>query len=423
MPSDTISISGKLNVEFLKIASSATETYIAVGMATDKMFSFAERNLNQSKVFKVVIGVHMPTPPDVMEKLWGLKSDGRLTVGIFTERFFHAKMYLFYLKDQWIAFVGSGNLTDGGWRGNEELFVKINDQDNCLALLEQFKTWETKSLPITQEFLTAYAKSFEINKGLENQKRKNIEDLVDKLNEKFNIDNIDFSAQFFKKSDHMAFERSKVSLDDPEVLIERTKVRNKLYRLNDLVSEMLPDHWDIHDHYIPEHIASHVETRNHDQALVRSLWVGYGRSEPALKLYGNFKTTPLYFMRMQFIIHYDSVGFWLMPGKAGAGEVDRNNFADKMKDATYRQLFFKLLTGLGEPYWIDISNDLKSVSFFSSADELWNYTKRDRQQFYFTIGRDYSIGDPKLSVNNIVNTCLEEFTKYYPVYDMILHRL
>jgi len=412
----------KFSWEFSQIASKATEVYIAVGMITQSKFDFAIRQLKSIETIKIIVGVHMPTPPSMMDILYQKTLDHSLCAKIYTKKFFHPKLYLFNIAGEWLAFVGSGNFTNGGWVDNEELFVKISDEETIQNLKCQFSMWEGDAQAITEDFLGLYKSQFELNEGLEVQKQKNLKFLVDKLNGTLDFDTVNFTNQFFDKSDFMAFHPSKTMYDTPDILAERNRVRGKLYRLENLLSVQIPKNWNVESHYINEYVVSQIDTANHDEANVRSLWVGYGRDQAALKAYGDHNTTPLYFMRLQIIIHHESVGFWLMPGKAGAGHVDRKYFAEQMQNQNYKDHFFSLLTQLGDKYWIDIAGENRMVTSFSNAEELLDYTKKDKIHQYFTIGIDYKMGDKKLSINEIVKTCLTEFGKFQPIYEMIRHK-
>ena len=165
----------------------------------------------------------------------------------------------------------SGKFTDGGWFQNEDLFIRITDQQACLQLKEKFDHWAAESRVIDDRFLNAYGQTFVKTGRLEGDKKKNIMDLLDQLNSTFNIDIIDFSGQFFQKEDVMAFRPKITNLDTPEVLEERKRVRNKLYSLNDLLSPKIPPAWRVAFHYDPHHVVSHEETKNHHDFRVRSL--------------------------------------------------------------------------------------------------------------------------------------------------------
>lgn len=418
-----VTIASKLSIEFSKVAKRITKCYIAVGMITDHMLDFTIRQMETCTECYILCGVHMTTTPTVMSKLQILTKSNKLKSGVYTKQFFHSKLYLFRTENEWIAFVGSGNFTDGGWRGNEELFVKITNQESCAALLDKFNTWFRIAEPITDNFIDLYTQNYFSNTRLEKEKIKNTNALVDKLHAKFNIENVDFNDQFFKKDDVLAFQPGKTHLDTPDILAERKLMSNKLYLLNSMLVAKMPPAWELVPHYKNEHIVSNIETRHHHDDNVRSLWVGYGRGETQLKRYDKYagsNNTPLFFMRMQVIASYDKVGVWLMPGKNNAGQIDRESFASKMNEAAYAQKFFELLTGLGSPYWIEVANDLQPVTVFTKREDLQEYVSKDNwRKDYFIIGRDYELGDDSLTTNNIVETCLVNFAKYKPIYEMI----
>lgn len=422
IPNTESLIANKISIEFNKIAKDVTSCYVAVGMITNRMFDFANRNLPNCRDWRIICGVHMATTPEVMIKLKSMTEEGKIQAKVFTRRFFHSKLYLFKVSGNWLAYVGSGNFTNGGWSENEELFVKVSEPALCDALIQKFKHWEVEAEDITERFINIYTQSFTSGEYLEKEKRKNISDMLDKLASKFNIDNINFTGQFFQKQDVLAFAPGKTHLDTPEIHQERRLVRQKLFQLNDLLANRIPSSWNLVPHYQPDHIVSHIETKNHHDYNVRSLWVGYGRSEAALKKYDKYReinNTPLFFMRMQVIVSYDKLGVWLMPGKIHAGQIDREYFLSRLKDNLFAQKFFELLTGLGTPYWIEVADDHQLVTKFQTMAELKEYVEKDNwRHYYFILGRDYDLDDPAISTSNIVQTCLDNFSKYYPLYEM-----
>jgi len=418
-----VEIAGKFTKEFVAIAQQTESCYIAVGMVTDKMFGFAKDRLVNCKDLRVITGIHMPTPPSVLKTLLEQTRIGNLRSGIFIDNFFHPKLYLFKVGVKWIAFVGSGNFTQGGWWANEELFIKVTDDTTCKHLLHYFDQWMADSKEITTTFLEDYELSFNISSELENRKRAQINDLIQSLGSDFNIDRIDFSSQFFKREEILAFQKGKTHLDTPEILSERKLARSKLYLLNDRVVDRLKKEWGLFPHYDADHIASQIQTEHHHEFNVRSLWVGYGRSKSQLKRYGGKDATPLFFMRMQFILSYERFGVWLMPGKINGGRADREYFLRQLGDETNCQRFFRLLNGLGGNYWIEIAGERLPVTSFSDAHSLRAFLSKDNwRYYYFIIGRDYAIGSPELAIDRIVDTCVADFTKYYPMYEMIRDR-
>ncbi len=416
-------VTGKFSIEFSKVADQATACYIAVGMITDRMFEFALRKMVWCKDLRVITGVHMATTPAVLRKMQERTIAGNMWSGAYVDHYFHPKLYLFKTSLGWTAFVGSGNFTEGGWSGNEELFLKVTDTELCDQLLERFAKYEEACKPISDELIDWYTQSYTANQQLDHQKRRNIDNLLDRLNSNFNIDLVNFAGQFFSKEDHLAFQPGKTHLDTKEVHDERRKTRNKLYTLNDMLEKVIPASWRIHPHYDESHIASHIETMHHHDENVRSLWVGYGRDKNQLKQYGKYvssNNTPLFYMRMQVIVSFNEVGVWLMPGKSGAGEIDRENLQRKLDDDNFSEEFFELVTGLGSSYWIEVADDHRDVAEFTNSNELRDYVRNDNwRKFYFIIGRNYSLGTPELKRENIAKTCLDNFAKYWPIYELI----
>jgi len=417
---ETVAFS-KLSIEFKRIQGDVIGAYVAVGMITEAKLDFFMRGVARAKSISIITGIHMPTPPEVLRKLKLKKDLEEIDARVYTARYFHSKLYLFNLGNSWIAFVGSGNFTNGGWYENEELFIRTTSPAVCQDLKERYDRWFADSNLLTDELISWYAETYDANNQIIAQSRRNSSRLADRLRNVFNIDNIDFSGQFFAREDHLAFQPGKTHLDTPEVLAERGAVRAKLYRLNDRITASLPAHWQVYPHYENAHIVANIETRFHHHGNVKGLWVGYGRDRETLKQYGETDTTPLHFMRMQVIIRYDSVGVWLMPGKAESGQIDRENFLAKMSnDKEYAGAFFVQLSQLGSDYWIEIAGDIRPVTDFGTAEELKAFSLRDAwRNYYFTIGRNYPLGSDALRQDSISQTVLQDFAKYQPIYEMI----
>lgn len=413
----------KLTLEFAKVKNEISAAYIAVGMTTDSMYDFFIRNATNAKIFSLITGIHMPTPPSVLRKIKQRVDENKMMTGIYLDEYFHPKFYLFKLNDAWLAFVGSGNFTDGGWFKNKELFIKITDQSACADLKKTYDQWFAASEPLTDRLITLYEETFPANERRNNENNRNLSSLKDALHNTFNIDNINFAGQFFSKEHHLAFQPGKTHLDTEEVLLERTLVRNRLYDLNERLVPHIPQTWQIYHHYEPEHIVAHIETNFHHNDNVKALWVGYGRNRDALKKYGEVDTTPLNFMRMQVIVRYTDVGIWLMPGKAGAGRMDREFFLRNIQnDQTYLIRFHTLLSALGDQYWIDVAGSGESikVNSFETQDALKAFLLTDNwRHYYFTIGRNYVAGSDELTNDQIVTTIIDDFSRLYPLYEMI----
>lgn len=77
-------------------------------------------NASKTCLVRVVAGVNLPTPVDVLSSLRNkYNNNARIWMD---KAFFHPKVYLFVLKDGTkIGFIGSGNFTSGGMKENIEM--------------------------------------------------------------------------------------------------------------------------------------------------------------------------------------------------------------------------------------------------------------------------------------------------------------
>lgn len=414
----------KLTVPLLgsnKIVQKTSKAYIATAAISEEGFNyiFGQNRLPQSAGCKIITGLHLPTPPSLLRRILNDFSKV-INLRIYSENFFHPKVYLFELNDgAKIGFVGSGNFSHGGFSGHEELFIQIDNEDEFNNLKEWFESYYLKSEPISQTFINKYELFYESFKRREEEERNDLKDFRSVLRSEFNWDDIDFSDQYFSKDDYFTFEPGKARLDNPEVKEERMNVKRKLLHLHDQLSLRMPATWNIHEHYEIEHIISSLDPNNHDDFRLRSMWLAYGRNKAELKRYGK-DSTPLYFMRLQVIISHEFLGVWLMPGKAGGSKFDREYFKGQMRRQEFRQQFYGLLTDLGDTYFINLSGETRMVTDFEDADELWNFTKTDDwKTSYFTIGKNFLPGATELVVDNIVSVIIHELNNLQPIYRLM----
>lgn len=104
---------------------------------------------------------------------WFLRSEADIRVFRGDEILFHPKVYLFSDADRYAAFVGSSNLTRGGFYGNIEVNTLIegsfdNQTDaDIRELLDALKLWHSpaQSFEPTADWLAAYREQFEAVKS------------------------------------------------------------------------------------------------------------------------------------------------------------------------------------------------------------------------------------------------------------------
>lgn len=83
-----------------------------------------------------------------------------------------------------VAYIGSGNFTEGGLFNNIEVFYKVEDQDEYRNLLDWFENVFNKSLCITDDFLIQYKEYSRKWVKEENKRKSEINALLSETNEK-----------------------------------------------------------------------------------------------------------------------------------------------------------------------------------------------------------------------------------------------
>ena len=167
--------------EVENLLSEAIEVNIAVALCSNYAVN-ALQNIPKSCKLRIVTGVDLPTP---LEVLRALKSRYKKKARIYAETFFHPKVYIFRLKNkELVAYIGSGNFTEGGLLNNIEVFYKVEDQDECNNISGWFENVFNKSLCITDNFLIEY-KGYSRKWSKEENKRKSeIKDLLNDVNDR-----------------------------------------------------------------------------------------------------------------------------------------------------------------------------------------------------------------------------------------------
>ena len=112
-------------------------------------------NASKTCFVRVVVGVNLPTPVDVLCILRNkYKNNARIWMD---KAFFHPKVYLFVLKDGTkIGYIGSGNFTSGGMKENIEMAYKVTASSEYDELQKWFDDIFDKSSEISDTFINNY---------------------------------------------------------------------------------------------------------------------------------------------------------------------------------------------------------------------------------------------------------------------------
>lgn len=416
----------KLSNELPALLRQCEELWVAVALISDSGFKFIQDHINPTAKQNYIVGIGLPTSPAVLRSLMTKQSDGFFDSKIYhkNERLFHPKAYIIKSKGKLTAFVGSANCSDGGLDKNLELSIKSEDQVFCSDLIKWFNAMFKFGIPITEEFLTSYSYFFEKRIARLAQDSSELNALMSSNIYNPNLDNIDFSNQFFKREHFAAFEGSKPLNTSDAVNQERINVRNRLFRLHDLLyPEIRKQHWDLHEHYVYDDTVSSAIHGQYTSSELGGIWLHYGRDKRSIKAFRSDET-PLDFMRLEVIVHKDSIGIWNRVGKDGGSRIDRSYFKEKMtNDPIYRRQFYSIISRLPDDYFITVNEEKKYVREFETENQLSQYVLSDEIQYYFIIGIEIPAGDPRISENNIIRTVIEHFGYLYPTYEIIKYDL
>jgi hypothetical protein len=116
-------------------------------------------------------------------------------------------------------------------------------------------------------------------------------------------------------------------------------------------------------------------------------------------------------MQVQIMLGQNDMGIYLA-GYPRNGKRDRDYFKDGMNEVEYRKETFKLISGLGAGYWMEVACERKNVDTFPTEDALREFTKADQWMYFdFLIGRNYQPGAIEISIENIARTIVKELDK------------
>ncbi|WP_282069925.1 phospholipase D-like domain-containing protein [Olleya namhaensis] len=391
--------------------------WIASAMISYSGWSFLQKNIKKNTTQFYLIGIDLSTDPKVFESiLKNLEINARVYETKYT---FHPKVYLIQKEDNsFTAFVGSSNTTSWGLEKNVEMNFQINDQSECRKLLNWFNALYADGYLITQNFVDDYKLKF-VRASI--KKKEIVKDVSD-----INTSLSKGKSQFFSMNNHEVFAPKYHRINSENLKRIRKEVSHKFKELHNIIYPQFSDYGmtDLHCHHQSREIVSRHYFNPFSGKIVNAIWLHYGKSRTQLaKYYNGDKSTnkPDSFInniRMQVIIHDDSIGIWLVLGRNNGSKIDRDYFRKEMMNVSFQKKFFDAFKELGNNYWINTPNALAS-KHIKTPDDLLNETQKEKLEDYFIIGCDIDWLDKRLSFENLPKTVLEEFQKLYPLYEMM----
>lgn len=409
-----------LRDELEQLLPKAKEAYIASALIKHSGFRFIEDNMPEGCSREYVVGIHLPTDPQVLQELMTLSQREDLKARVYSsKKTYHPKVYIIRVNDKLSAFIGSANTTDGGLSNNVEMSIRIDDQKECNLLLDWFHTIYSEASIIDTEFIEKYTKFYNRNRKRNAGYRSDLNTLF-KKDKTFNLQSFIDNDQFFKREHFEAYQKAFWNDYGDQANERRRMVKERFLQLHRAIENRFEEFGltELNRHYHTQNIvSSHVYRKNFTSKSLASMWLHYGFSKPELKGV-SFLNRP----RIQVILRPDHIGIWLVVGKnKGGGRQERLRFKQQMAESkAFRNMFYLHLKEL-DSYWIQPSSSVeegKTVNIIDikSASHLHSITQKDTLKDYFIIGREYEPNDIAVSDTNIVEEVLTEFSKLYPLY-------
>lgn len=421
-----------LDAELIEILPTAEVVVIAVALAKVEPFERIYNLIPSTAIKKILIGIDLPTEIEALEFL-NLKKNGgtKLACGIYNESAnFHPKVYLIKSNNQWVAYIGSANLTDGGLINNIELTYKIDNQNHCENINIWFNNLFKNAYPIDETNIEIYRRN---KTKLHPTVKKAISKIeLTKENDYSKLDHIDFSDRFFRKAHHLALRKELWLNNTKEATDEREETHDRLIELHEIIYPQFRGSGliELSPNVVPNIVSRFYQINPSEPINLNRMWLSYGKSQEDIKKYQKEYSnetesqTFIHHARLQVMIELERIGIWLLFGKANQGsKIDRSFFRDNMRDSAYRLQFFNLIKALPTDYWIQVNGKTEDVLKFTDADELYEFCKKDNLDTYFIIGRDYNIIDKEMSAQNLPNTVLSEFNRLYQLYNLMKHQI
>lgn len=392
----------------------AKSVWVATAMISNDGWRFLQNNIPSTACQNFLIGIDLATSPNVFESvLKNTEISARIYQSTHT---FHPKVYIIEKhSSDFVAFVGSSNTTLGGFENNVEMNFIITDQEECKKLRQWFTALFAEGYLITDEFISNYKSQYE-------NSSKNIAGIsksISLIKENITLD----QRQFFNRNQHEIFNERYHYVNTENINIIRRSVRDKFRELHYRIYPKFQEYglFDIYCHHSSREIVSRHYFNSYSGNYINAMWLHYGKSYEELQKYEGKENSFINNIRIQVIIHEDSLGIWLVLGKNWGSIKDREYFRKQMQNEQTQLDFYNCFKKLENQYWINVSS-FESAEKISSPQQLANIVSEENLSEYFIIGRDIHYLDEKLSDKNIANTILQEFQKLYPIYEIMKHR-
>ncbi|THV60832.1 NgoFVII family restriction endonuclease [Flagellimonas alvinocaridis] len=161
---------------------SADEIWIGVALMTNSAFNLIQRYISAEVRQHYLLGISLPTEPQVLRKLYKLEAKPNIGTRLYVEReFYHPKVYIIRRVKSYAAFIGSANCTTSGLSKNIEVSYKITNTKDCKELIGWFNTLNENSLSLSSKFIDTYEKRFQKRLDRKREDEREVHELKAKI--------------------------------------------------------------------------------------------------------------------------------------------------------------------------------------------------------------------------------------------------
>jgi HKD family nuclease len=136
------------------------EIWVAVALINYKGLKIIQENIPHNCKQNYLVGVDLPSDPKALEILHHQQFKKNVSIKIFSSAFFHPKVYLIQTSNSYNSFIGSSNLTEGGFEKNLEFNIEIADRRLFNETLKWYNELFANADPVTISFLKEYKKIY-----------------------------------------------------------------------------------------------------------------------------------------------------------------------------------------------------------------------------------------------------------------------
>lgn len=421
-----------LEIDLVRSLNEAKSVSIAVALIKDYGFKIIENSTPPSCKRKYILGIHLPTPPNILRRFLALQNQypGEVESRIYSAgENYHPKVYIIEKQSgELIAFVGSANATRGGLTHNIEMSIAITNPQECERLQNWFDGLFNSSKLYDEAYIAKYEISYKRNRALASTQKSNIDQVINDNTVVSGNNLIVNAGQFFRQSDYDAFAVI-TQKDTSDAAVElRAEVRERLIDLGESIMPSFPD-YGITDLHLPYrrnlYTSQHFHSRGNDHIDKESIWLNFGKSRTELNRYeGKFYQSFVNHQRIQVILRNSAseayIGIWLYISKHNSSYFDRKHLKEELQNQDFVERLYEYVLQLGGSYWMMMGDDDDmNVSDLKSSTDLKNFLEQDNYKQEIIIGRNFLPNDDKISEENIVETVLLEFSKLYKIYNLI----